>query len=304
MELKKKKISPEAISAVREALSVIYWKKEDLQQFIMLTIDNSVIISTINWSATKREIVKELLNRMTNRIDIYESDLMNLILAVTDFSDFGNLTYWDEDGTKIRKAKEAVNRLRSLSKGFIQVTIDQEDAKVRKAKAELNTKNALSLEQELNELKNEFYIIASNQNFNQRGFQLEKFLYKLFLLFDLEPKGSFKIHGEQIDGAFTFQSADYLLEAKWATQVNRSDLATFCYKVETKFKNAAGLLISIDGVTKEAISSDFKSIIIMDGVDLLAVLENRISLTDLLFKKRRKASETGNIYMNFNELLK
>lgn len=304
MELKKKKISPEAISAVKEALSVIYWKKEDLQQFIKLTIDNSIIISTINWSATKREIVKELLNRMTNRIDIYESDLMNLILAVTDFSDFGNLTYWDEDGTKTKKAKEAVNRLRTLSKGFIQVTKEQEDAKVRKAKAELNTKKALSLEQELYELKNEFNIIASNQNFNQRGFQLEKFLYKLFLLFDLEPKGSFKIHGEQIDGAFTFQSADYLLEAKWATQVNRSDLATFCYKVETKFKNAAGLLISIDGVTKEAISSDFKSIIIMDGVDLLAVLENRISLTDLLFKKRRKASETGNIYMNFNELIK
>ena len=153
MELKKKKISPEAISAVKEALSVIYWKKEDLQQFIKLTIDNSTIVSTINWSATKREIVKELLNRMTNRIDIYESDLMNLILAVTDFSDFGNLTYWDEDGTKTKKAKEAVNRLRTLSKGFIQVTKEQEDAKVRKSKAELNTKKALSLEQELYELK-------------------------------------------------------------------------------------------------------------------------------------------------------
>lgn len=304
MNLTKKKISPEAISAVKEALSVIYWKKEDLQQFIKLTIDNSAIISTINWSLTKREIVKELLTRMTNRIDIYESDLLNLILAVTDFNDFGNLTYWDEDGTKTKKAKEAVNRLRNLSKGFIQITKEQEDAKIRKAKADLKAKNALSLEQELNELKNEFNIIATNRNFNQRGFQLEKFLYEIFLLFDLEPKGSFKIYGEQIDGAFTFQNTDYLLEAKWATEVNRSDLATFCYKVETKFKNAAGLLISIDGVTKEAISSDFKSIIIMDGVDLLAVLDNRISLNDLLFKKRRKASETGNIYMNFNELTK
>lgn len=304
MELKNKKISPDAISAVKEALSVIYWKKEDLQQFIKVTLDNPAIVSTINWSATKREIVKELLNRMTNRIDIYESDLMNLILAVTDFNDFGNLTYWDEDGTKTKKAKDAVNRLRALSKGFIQITKEQEEAKVRKAKAELNTKKALSLEQELLQLKDEFNAIAINKNFNQRGFQLEKFLYKLFLLFDLEPKGSFKIHGEQIDGAFTFQNTDYLLEAKWATEVNRSDLATFCFKVETKFKNAAGLLITIDGVTKEAISNDFKSIIIMDGIDLLAVLDNRITLTDLLFKKRRKASETGNIYINFNELFK
>lgn len=299
-----KKISPQAILAVKEALSVIYWKKEDLHQFVKLTLDNPAIVSTINWTATKREIVNELILRMTNRLDIYQPDLMNLIMAVTDFNDFSNLNYWDEDGSKTKRAKQAVNSLRNLSKGFIQITKEQEEAKERKAKADQTSKKVLSLEQELSQLKNEFNAIAINKNFNQRGFQLEKFLYKLFLLFDLEPKGSFKILGEQIDGAFTFQNTDYLLEAKWAKEVNRSDLATFCYKVETKFKNAAGLLISIDGVTNEAISTDFKSIIIMDGIDLLAVLDNRISLTDLLFKKRRKASETGNIYLNFNELFK
>jgi len=300
----KKKISPQAIIAVKEALSVIFWKKEDLQEFVKLTLDNSAIVATINWNLTKRENVKELINRMTNRLDIYEKDLMKLILTVTDFNDFSHLTYWDEDGTKTKNAREAVNSLRKLSKGFIQFTKEEDEAKVRKEKSEQAVKKIISLEEELLQLKDEFNKIALNTNFNQRGFQLEKFLYKLFLLFDLEPKGSFKINGEQIDGAFTFQNTDYLLEAKWAKEVNRSDLATFCFKVETKFKNAAGLLISIDGVTKEAVSSDFKSIIIMDGVDLLAVLDNRIKLSDLLFKKRRKASETGNIYVNFNSLFR
>ncbi|NIF04825.1 hypothetical protein F3J23_05160 [Chryseobacterium sp. Tr-659] len=298
----KKKISPQQIIAVKEALSVIYWKKEDLQQFIKLSLDNRTIVATINWNLTKREIVKELINRMVSRLDIYENDLINLVFAVIDFNDFGNLSYWDEDGSKTKKAKEAVNSLRNSTKGYTQTNKEQEEAKARRIKAEQSVKKALSLEEELSQLKNEFYEIAINKNFNQRGFQLEKFLYKLFLLYDLEPKGSFKINGEQIDGAFTFQNTDYLLEAKWAKEVNRSDLATFCYKVESKFKNAAGLLISIDGVTKEAVSSHFKSIIIMDGVDLLAVLDHRISLSDLLFKKRRKASETGNIYVNFTAL--
>ncbi|WP_448138873.1 hypothetical protein [Sphingobacterium siyangense] len=300
----KKKISPQAVLALKEALSVIYWKKEDLQQFIRLTLNNPAIVSTISWSLTKREIVKEMINRMTNRSDIYESDLMNLIFAVVDFNDFGNLKYWDDDGSKAKKAKEAVDNLRSVTKGYFQITKEQEEAKLRKSKADENLKKVLSLQDELLQLKVYFNKIAINKNFNQRGFQLEKFLYQLFLLFDLEPKGSFKINGEQIDGAFTFQNTDYLLEAKWAKEVNRGDLATFCYKVESKFKNAAGLLISIDGVTSEAVSTDFKSIIIMDGSDLLAVLDSRISLTDLLFKKRRKASETGNIYMNFNALFK
>ncbi|MFB9079491.1 hypothetical protein ACFFLS_06360 [Flavobacterium procerum] len=299
-----KKISPQAILSLQEALSVIFWRKEDLQQFIKLTLDDTLIIGTINWTLTKREIVKELLNRMTNRLDLFENDLMNLILAVTDFNDFSNLKYWDDDGSKTKKAKEAVNNLRNYSKGFIQITKEQEEAKERKAKADQSTKKALSLENELYKLKEEFNKIAINKNFQQRGFQFEKFLYSLFLLFDLDPKGSFKINGEQIDGAFTFQNTDYLLEAKWAIEVNRSDLATFCFKVQTKLKNTVGLLISIDGVTSEAICSDFKSIIIMDGIDLLAILDNRISLHDLLFKKRRKASETGNIYVNFNDLFK
>lgn len=140
------------------------------------------------------------------------------------------------------------------------------------------------------------------KDLQKRGFELEKFLYDLLLLYELEPKGSFKNYGEQIDGAFTFQGTDYLLEAKWKKQVDRGELASFCYKVETKFKTAVGLLVTIDGVTNEAISPDFKSIIIMDAFDIIAILDGRISLTDLLFKKRRKAIETGKIYLNYSQL--
>ena len=63
-----------------------------------------------------------------------------------------------------------------------------------------------------------------------------------------------------------------------------------------------GLIITIDGLTPQAISPDFKSIIIMDGSDIMAILENRVSLPDLLYKKRRKAKETGNIYTRFFDM--
>ncbi|TWF39614.1 hypothetical protein FHW36_10551 [Chitinophaga polysaccharea] len=297
-----KKISPHAILALKEALSVIYWKKEDLQDFIKLTLENNAIVGTINWNVTKRESVKELIERMVNRQDIFKNDLMNLFFAVTDFDDYGNLAFWDEDGSKTKRAKDAVSKLRTLTKGYIEVTKEQDEAKKRKIESEKKILKNKSLNEELSILKDKFNSIATNKDFQKRGFELEKFLYDLFLLYDLEPKGSFKIYGEQIDGAFTFQGADYLLEAKWKSQVSRGDLATFCYKVETKFKTAVGLLVTIDGVTPEAISPDFKSIIIMDGFDIISILEGRIGLTDLLFRKRRKAIETGKIYLNVNEL--
>jgi len=299
---KAKKISPQAILSLKEALSVIFWKKEDLQDFIKLTMVNNAIVGTVNWSGTKRESVKELIERMTNRLDIYSDDLMNLLFAVTDFDDFSNLKFWDDDGSKTRKAKEAVNALRTHTSGYIQRTKEQEQAQKRKIETEKKIIQNKTLEDELNKLKKRFSILATTKNVQQRGFDLEGFLYDLFLLYELEPKGSFKNYGEQIDGAFTFQGTDYLLEAKWHQQVDRGELAKFCYKVETKFKTAVGLLVTIDGVTNEAISPDFKSIIIMDGLDIMTILEGRVSLTDLLFRKRRKAIETGKIYLNFDQL--
>lgn len=297
-----KKISPQAIIALKEALAVIYWRKEDLQDFIKIAIVNNAIVSTLNWSGTKREAVRELIDRLLSRPDIYKEDLLLLFVAVTDFDDFSKMKFWDEDGSKTKKAKEAVNRLRTHTKGYLQLTKEQEEAKLRRTETEKKIIKNKSLAEDLEELKSRFNQLATCRDLQKRGFELEKFLYDLFLLYELEPKGSFKNYGEQIDGAFTFQGTDFLLEAKWKRQVDRSDLATFCYKVETKFKTAVGLLVSIDGVTSEAISPDFKSIIIMDGRDLIAILDGRVTLTDLLFRKRRKAIETGRIFVNYDQL--
>ena len=81
-----KKISPQAVLALKEALSVITWKKDDLKDFLKLSMDNSSIIGAINWNGTKRESVKELVERMTNRLDLYKTDLINLLLTVTDLT--------------------------------------------------------------------------------------------------------------------------------------------------------------------------------------------------------------------------
>lgn len=228
---------------------------------------------------------------------------MSLFYEVSNMTQFPMLKFWDEDGSKTNAAQKAVANLQSLTKGYYELTKEQEESRKRRLELEKKVAEARSLEEDLNTLRLEFTIIATNNNLQQRGYQLEKFLTKLFLLYDLDPKGSFKIYGEQIDGAFTFDSTDYLLEAKWKQQVNRGDLASFCYKVDSKLKLTMGLMVSIEGLTQEAVSPEFKSIIIMDGADINAVIENRISLPDLLYKKRRKANETGKIYVSIYELL-
>ena len=296
------KISPQAILALKEALTVIFWKKEELQDFIKLAITQQTILGTINWTGTKREAVKELIDRMMSRPDIYQDDVMSLLFSVSDMDDFSHLKFWDEDGSKTRKAREAVKRVRSQTSGHVQITKEQEEAKKRKVETEKRILKNKSFSEELLAFKTRFNDITLDKDVQRRGFALEKSLYDLFLLYELEPKGSFKIYGEQIDGAFTLNGTDFLLEAKWKHAVGRGELAAFCSKVDERLKTTLGLVVSIGGVTAEAVSPYFKSIIIMDGLDVITILDGRVSLPDLLLKKRRRASETGEIYVNFNQL--
>ena len=58
-----------------------------------------------------------------------------------------------------------------------------------------------------------------------------------------------------------------------------------------------GLFISINGFNESSLSSGFQNnnMILMDGQDLILVLEKRIGLTDLLLQKRKHASQIGEI---------
>jgi hypothetical protein len=126
-------------------------------------------------------------------------------------------------------------------------------------------------------------------------------------LFDLDPKASFKIEGEQIDGAFTFESADYLFEAKWQNELVRANaLDSLSSKVQRKLDNTLGLFLSINGFSPDGITAHSfgrKVVLLMDGSDVMAVLDGRIDLPELLRRKRRHAAQTGEIYFRYQDML-
>ncbi|WP_159635683.1 hypothetical protein [Sphingobacterium composti Ten et al. 2007 non Yoo et al. 2007] len=295
------KISTQAIIALKDALSNIYWRKKDLRKFVELTIENSTIVSTIDWQEQlKQESVSILIDRMVARPDIFRNDLLRLFQETSNFNDFSHLDYFDKDGSLKRRAKETVNKLKNQTKGYFDA-IDQ--LRIAEAKREENiqiVKTNMYFSQKLDELKAVFFEIAINSDKQKRGFQLEKLLNELFLLFELSVKSSFKISGEQIDGAFTFDGTDFLLEAKWQKNlIPASDLYSFGGKITNKLKNTLGLFISIDGFSKEGIENNnpiTKQMILMDGEDLMMIFDGRIGLSEMLLIKRQHASQTGEIF--------
>ena len=140
-----------------------------------------------------------------------------------------------------------------------------------------------------------------------RGLAFERFLNALFLAYHLAPRAPFSLVGEQIDGSFMLADAVYLLEAKWTQdRIGQAELLTFHGKVTGKATWARGLFVSYGGFTRvglEALAHGRRAALIaMDADDLLLILAGRMSLTDALHAKMRRAAEENRVYVPLREL--
>ena len=131
-----------------------------------------------------------------------------------------------------------------------------------------------------------------------RGFAFEKYLKKLFEDYNLEPRGSFKIVGEQIDGSFILHNEIYLLEAKWTNKkIDKADLVVFNEKVSSKSSFTRGLFISFSGFSDEALTTFANGrnvrIVLMTVQELAIALSRKLDFTKVLSAKVRALAEEG-----------
>jgi hypothetical protein len=301
-----KTIAPAAINALKEALTCAYWYKSDLRSFLQNAISDPAILARVNWDDYKRNIVATVIDYLARDQATYQGDLLRLMSEVANIQDFSHLEKLEDGKAKAASAKRAVAALEKLTGRNREIEEEQKQAEAnRQAKHEerLRTKG---VRERLEQLQKEFFGLLSEKA-QRRGYQLEKLLRELFDLFDLDPKASFRLTGEQIDGAFTFEATDFLLEAKWQDElVSIQALDAFSGKLTRKLENTLGLFLSINGFSEDAVrahSTGRRLMLLMDGSDLMAVLEGRIDLVQLLLRKRRAAAQTGNIYVKIHEIL-
>ncbi|MBY0213846.1 MULTISPECIES: restriction endonuclease [Priestia] len=304
----KKVISSAAINAIKEALTNVYWYKKELRSFITYSINDPRILSRLDWSDYKRNIVSSLVDYLAENQERYKDDLLTIMSELIKIDDFSHLQKLEDGKDKAKAAKDSIKALKNLYNTHSSIVEEQKKIEARREKSREKLIRNKAINEKLDELKNEYYqLLSQASNPQSRGYKLEVFLKELFLLFDLDPKSSFKLTGEQIDGAFSFQNTEFLLEAKWHKEpTSIQHLDAFNGKIGRKLENTLGLFISINGFTPDAVlahSSGRKSMILMDGMDIMAVLEQRMDLIDLLSIKKRVASQKGNIYLKINEIL-
>ncbi|WP_208559144.1 restriction endonuclease [Marinilactibacillus kalidii] len=201
---------------------------------------------------------------------------------------------------------DGISALKKLKKLIIQNDIIDKNPETNnsyyQSQKELKIKKLQSKSIALNELKEKYFSQFSNQNVQQRGFELEEIISKLFKINDIPYHNSFRNtkNTQQMDGHFRFEGFDYLVEAKWEGGfVDSAKIASLKQKVDTKLNSTRGLFLAINGFREEVIndySNKEAKILFMNGQELVYILENRISLQEVLTLKITEASKTGNPY--------
>ena len=163
-------------------------------------------------------------------------------------------------------------------------------------------KNKLTNQKIIENLKNDL-IQLTNLNPQERGFAFEKFLNQLFAAYDLSPRSSFRIVGEQIDGSFQIGSDVYLLEAKWHDKpTDQADLLVFHGKISGKSTWSRGLFVSYNGFSADGLTAFSRgrqtNIIGMTSEDLYHILNGEMPLVEAINRKARRAAETGEFFVS------
>jgi hypothetical protein len=299
------RISPTAVQTLHEALIHVYWYKQDLKRFLVAGLGGTTVVNRVDWDNVKRQIVSDLMEILCSNQDKYLGELRFLLKAVSEFRDFSHLEKLEDGKRKATEARLAVRRVLELVQSHDNIVTRENDAANRRRNQSAKSESGKAIRDGLGDLNSRYIALVVDSNTQKRGFALEKVMYDLFRLFDLDPKASFRITGEQIDGAFTLQGHDYLFEAKWSGLVSAKDMDVFASKVQRKLDNTLGLMLSVDGFQPDGVDAHSKQrpvLLLMSGADLMAVFEGRIDFSNLLVRKRRHASQTGKILIEFHQM--
>lgn len=302
-----KRISPAAYGALSDALAVIFWNKRPFEKFLRRSLHrHPELLAGLDFSDLKRATADELVDRLQANEDRYQDVALELMLEVAGMKTFSNLAEQTDSEQLVRNAKAAVHELRSHTERYREAIEEGTRLSEELAEFRRQSEQGQGFTRSLEEFKREFLDLTASDDPHGRGRLFEGFLNKLFTLFDMEPRLAYDLEREQIDGSLSFDTDDYIVEARWRQDpTDRGDCDIFANKVRRKGKNALGIFVSVNGFTGDALQeySHSTPFVVMDGDDLFCVLDQRVRLDDLLKRKKRHANETGSCNFKARQMI-
>ncbi len=296
------------LTALKETVVNVFWKKNDVRELFRRCGVPIGLVSTQNWEGYKYHVVSPVLDALNSQASGL-GPLRRILQETLRYTDGDHLLWLPDAQRRKREAERSLEHLRLLVRDYDaakRTEIEDREARIRRVQ---EAQRGAAFRGRLEHLRGEFASLCQSADLQGRGYSLERLLYDLLMLFDLNPRGPFRRTAEQIDGAFTFERDDFLVEAKWqAKKVELSELRDLDAAVGSSLDNTLGLFLSLNGFSEGALQGYVEGnrprILCMDGADLMAVLEARIDMCDLLRRKKEIAVQRRMVFAPASEILK
>ena len=264
------------------------------------------IVGALNFDETKRVVADQLIARLLADEPACRQVTLDLMVSVASIDSFPDLVSLEDAPIRLAVARAAVAELRKWTQVYSGELAERESQEASWQATRDKATKLREFADDLENLKGAFLALIGERDPRKRGHEFERFLDALFALHDMTPRLAYQLDTEEIDGALSFDTDDYIVEARWRKHpTSRADADIFATKVRRKGKNALGIFVSVEGFTQDALTTytEETPFLAVDGAHLMAVLEGRVRLDDLFRRMKRHANETGSCYFPIQQML-
>lgn len=286
---------------IKDGIANLYWYKADLHKaWLRSGVPEAVCkqiacLSDIDGGMlSKRKQMDVLYEKLrdydySRRLEISR----NFVRILAEHSSFVS----QNEKHKIDIAERVALKLRELIR---KQNEDREYAVRLKTRAEKASKE--DYHSQRNKLADQFSALCNlpQDESQKRGFSLERLFSDLMKISGIPVEDSFRVDGEQIDGAIKYDGHYYLIELKWVKEkICSSDIGKFYFKAEGKLE-ARGIMVAMNGYSDDIQWSCQKGkplkVLLLDGNHLANVIYGQYTFQELLEHALSQASYKGLIY--------
>ena len=294
------RITPRLVELTYEASLRSYWRKKALRKFLLAShVAESFLVS---WSSdeSKRDLLDRLFSKLQTT-DRGKAVIFRMAKSLSEQSSFPDLRNWEDSEQKIQDAHEAVEELKAYMEQQeleIRSEKEREEARERARVARERIQRSITDKTKLQQQLDAMYSKVGTQ---EGGYDFQDWFYRLLDYCEITNRKPYIADGRQVDGSLTHEGTTYLVELKFTKeQCDVTDIDSLKAKVNKMADNTMGILVSIAGYSRNAISDASGSkttLIIMDASHLYLFLSGAMDFGEIVSRLRRHASQTGEAYL-------
>jgi hypothetical protein len=295
-----KRLAASFANLVHEATLKSYWRRKSLWRFLRQAGVAESFLATWNEEESKRDFLDRLFAKLPDQPGGQER-ILSLARDLAQQEAFPDLRGWEDSERKLVEARAAVQALRSaLTKNDDQVG-DERERKLAQERFRKHQDEVRRSKETLESLASRLNELSSRLGSQAAGYEFQDWFYDLMDFFEVTNRRPYVIDGRQIDGSITVSGTTYLIELTFTgDQTGAPDVDTMLKKINDKADNTMGIMVSISGYSKTAVSGASgprTPVLLMDHRHVYLALGGTVTFGEIVDRVRRHASQTGEAFL-------